>query len=74
MTPLADLIRAARLAAEITQEELAARCRAAGHTKVLRETVARAEKVGPREPTLRAICDGLGLDVVLVRRAAKKGS
>lgn len=54
--------------AGITQEELAARCRARGHVCVLRETIARAERVGPREPTLAAICDALGLDVALVKR------
>jgi hypothetical protein len=64
--------RATAVTQGITQEELATRCRALGHHSVIRETIARAERVGPREPTLAAICDALGLDVALVKRKAQR--
>lgn len=47
----------------LTAEELAARCRERGYKTIYRETISRAERVGPREPTMKAILDTLGLDI-----------
>lgn len=62
----------AKVARGISAAELAARInavRAPHEATMLPAAIHHAEKTGPREPTLAAICDALGLDVVLVPAA-----
>ncbi len=63
----------------LSHAELAARCNAVLERRgeratVHRESLVRAERVGPREPLLGLICDALGLDVQFVAVAPARRS